>query len=128
MSKTIQEYMTKSPHGIDPHEPLAVARSRMRELKVRHLPVRSGGKLVGVLTERDLDLLSGFKSIDSNSTKVGDVMVSDPYCVKPAATLKEVATTMAENKYGSAMIVNENGEVVGIFTDTDALKALAKFS
>jgi acetoin utilization protein AcuB len=128
MTKTIQEFMTKAPHGIDPHEPITVARSRMRELKVRHLPVRSGGKLVGILTERDLDLLTGIKSVDVNSTKVGDVMVADPYCVKPLTALKEVATTMAENKFGSAMVVNETGEVIGIFTDTDALKALAKFS
>lgn len=67
MKKTdvpVSEFMTKTPHGIEPNETLTNARKRMQDLKVRHLPVRSGGKVVGVLTERDLYVLSVFPEID----------------------------------------------------------------
>jgi acetoin utilization protein AcuB len=45
------------------------------------------------------------------------------YCVSPDAPLVEVAREMAEHKYGSAVVV-EGPKVVGVFTTTDALRAL----
>ena len=43
----VREFMTEAPHGIEPHETLSVARRRMQDLKIRHLPVRAGGRVVG---------------------------------------------------------------------------------
>lgn len=116
----IERYMTLGPHCIGKDQPLAVARSRMHEFKVRHLPVLDGGKLVGILSERDLDILEGFDAVDPETVTVEEAMTPDPYVVAPTETVLEVARTMATRKIGSA-IVAERGKVVGVFTTIDAL-------
>ena len=64
------------------------------------------------------------RGVDSAMCIVGDFILGPPYSVAPDATLREVVRTMAEKKYGSAVVV-EGGQVVGVFTTTDALRALA---
>ena len=53
-------------------------------------------------------------------------MTRDPYCVPVGTPLSEVAGQMAEHKYGSAIITNGIGQIVGIFTTTDAMRVLQK--
>ncbi len=127
---TIAAYMTTAPHAIEPHEPVAAALQRMRELNVLHLPVRAAGRTVGVLSERDLGVLEaamrGPEAVRGLKTlKVMDVMTPDPFCARPGMSLREVAAAMAERKIGSALVVDDAGRLLGIFTVTDALKALA---
>ena len=127
MSKTIptvQKYMTTTPHTIRPDLSLAEADKIMREHVVRHLPVLKGGQLVGLLSQRDIRLVESFKDVDSANVQVVEAMSQDTYEVPPTAYLDEVVSTMAEHKYGSA-VVTQNGKVVGIFTTADALQALA---
>jgi len=120
----IQKFMTTQPHSIGADQPIDKAISMMKEHGFRHLPVQTGGKLVGVLTDRDLKLASSFDG--AGDFKVEDVMIPDPYCVTPDAALIDVVTHMAEKKYGCALIEQENGKLVGIFTLTDALIVLHK--
>jgi acetoin utilization protein AcuB len=86
------------------------------------LPVVEGKKIVGIISERNLKLPSQLK--DKVSVKAVDIMTTDPYFAQLETPLEEVVSTMAENRYGSAIIGNPEGELVGIFTTTDALKAL----
>ena len=51
-------------------------------------------------------------------------MTADPYTVSIEANLDDVAFEMSRNKYGSAIVMDNNDEVYGIFTSTDALNAL----
>jgi len=125
--KLVSDCMTPCPHGIDPGESLAVARKRMAEHRIRHLPVRTGGKVVGIITERDLFVLATF-DVDFNKGHVGPAMSPDPYTVPPTAELAIVAAQMAERRIGSALVVDAAGHLLGIFTDTDALKALARLA
>ena len=60
----------------------------------------------------------------SERMRVEDVMMPDPYRVPPSATLDRVAQEMAEEKYGSAVVQEEGGKVVGIFTTVDVCRAL----
>ncbi|MEY4581850.1 MAG: hypothetical protein RL701_6553 [Pseudomonadota bacterium] len=53
--------MTTTPHTIGADQSLALAHTMLREHKIRHLPVRRGGSLVGMLTERDLALIETLK-------------------------------------------------------------------
>lgn len=122
---TVQKYMTTAPHSIGPDQPLAVAHKMMREHHFRHLPVLQGGKLVGMLTDRDLHLVETLKDVDPAKVFVEEAMSTNPYSVAPDAPLDEVAATMAEHKYGSAVIL-QNGKVVGVFTTVDACAALAE--
>ncbi len=97
----------------------------MRKLHLRHLPVLKGGKLVGILTDRDINLVLGFKDVDASTMTVEEAYTPEPYVASPKAPLNEVVAEMAEKKYGCALIV-DNGKLVGIFTEVDAYKALAE--
>lgn len=122
---TIQKYMTTSPHSIGVDQPLTHAHQMMREHHIRHLPVLSGGQLVGMLTDRDLRFIETLKDVDPTEVKVEEAMSSEVYSVSPDAPLDEVVQQMAQHKYGSAVIM-QNHKVVGIFTTVDVCKAFAE--
>lgn len=127
MSKSIpsiQKYMTTSPHTIGDDQPMAVAHQLMREYKIRHLPVLHGAKIVGLVSDRDLNMVESLKDVDPRKVLVSEAMTQDPYLVSPDAALDEVVSTMAESKIGSA-VVTQNGKVVGIFTTVDACRAFS---
>jgi acetoin utilization protein AcuB len=127
MITTIQKYMTRTPHTIGQEQTLDVAHNVMRQHGVRHLPVLEGGKLVGLLSQRDLHLVETLRDVDPATTTVDEAMTTDVYITGPDAGLDEVASQMAEHKYGSAVIV-ERGKVMGMFTTIDALNALVSLA
>jgi len=120
----IDKFMTPMPHTIGSYITLKDAQSLMREHHIRHLPVQVAGKLVGVLTDRDIKLASAFSH--SEELKVEEVMTPDPYTVSPETPLDEAVLEMAEHKYGCAVVMQGNGKVVGIFTATDGLRVLGE--
>ena len=120
----IQKVMTTMPHTIGADIPIKKAMEIMREYRIRHLPVQRGGKLVGVITDRDIKLARSFQG--PGELVCEDVMTPDPYVVGPDASLDEVVLAMAERKYGCAIIQQTNGKVVGIFTDNDSLRILGE--
>jgi acetoin utilization protein AcuB len=119
----IRRFMTPSPHTISTRQTLAEAHQAMRERGVRHLPVVVDGKLVGVVSQRDLYLLETLRGVDVGRELVEEAMSDEPFVVAPDSSLEEVAEAMAQNKLGSALVV-ESATLVGIFTSTDALRAL----
>lgn len=121
---TIQKYMTTQPHTIGHDQNIAKAKEMMSEFHIRHLPVLKGGKLFGLLSERDVNFALTFKDTDAKKTYVYEICADLPYSTHPEAKLDEVAAFMAEKKYGSALVVS-NDKLVGIFTEIDAMTALA---
>ncbi|MBK9295232.1 MAG: CBS domain-containing protein [Oligoflexia bacterium] len=121
----IQKYMTVLPHSIGDEQTLEKAREMMNEYRIRHLPVLHGGKIMGVITDRDIKLVSGFQGADLKTLKVSDAYTPEPYITSPNAALDEVVAFMAEKKYGCAIIA-DNNKLVGIFTEVDALRALSE--
>ncbi|WP_240807022.1 CBS domain-containing protein [Polyangium spumosum] len=121
---TVADYMTRSPHSIGFDQTLVQAHKLMREHDIRHLPVLRGGRLVGILSERDLAFVEALRDVDSAKVTVEEAMTPLPYTIAPDASLGAVAREMAEHRYGSAVVMRE-GHVVGVFTTTDALRALA---
>ena len=127
MSKAIpavQKYMTTSPHTIGDDQPMALAHRMMREHNIRHLPVLRGAKIVGLVSDRDLNTLETLKDVDPHKVLVSEAMTEDPYLVSPDAAPDEVVSTMADRKYGSAVVM-QHDKVVGIFTTVDACRAFA---
>lgn len=122
---TIQKYMTTVPHSVGDDQTLAHASSVMKEYGIRHLPVLHGGKLLGILTDRDIKLIESLGGADSAGLAVAEAMTEEPYTVEPDAPLDEVVAEMAEKKYGSAVVL-QNHKVVGIFTTVDACRALSE--
>ena len=122
---TVGDYMTRVPKSIGFDQSVAKAQSVMRDLRVRHLPVLKGGKLVGVLTDRDINLVLGFGDVDPDVLTVDEAYTPEPYFTAPDAALTEVAACMAEGKYGCAIVL-EKGKLVGIFTEVDAYRVLSE--
>ncbi|HRP35737.1 MAG TPA: CBS domain-containing protein [Gammaproteobacteria bacterium] len=119
--------MTPFPWWVDIDEPLLAARELMRQHKVRHLPVKDRGKLVSVVTDRDLKfaLDPDLGLPPRESLRVRDVCVYTAYIVDIECRLEEVLETMAERKIGSALVTRD-GKLVGIFTSPDACRVLAR--
>jgi acetoin utilization protein AcuB len=122
-STTVSEYMTRSPASIGAEQPLSVAHDLMRKKRIRHLPVLHGGKLVGIVSLRDLHLVETLEGVTPDRVSVEEAMSPDVYCVTSDAPLKGVVREMARRKLGSA-IVTRGTKVVGVFTTVDALRAL----
>ena len=120
----IQTYMTYLPKTIGFDQTLAQASDYMKELNVRHLPVLEAGKLVGIISERDINLVLKFKDSDSSKMTVLETYTANPYFTSPKTPINEVVAHMASKKFGCAIIV-DNEHVVGIFTEIDAYKALS---
>ncbi len=121
----IKKYMTTDVQTIGDEQPMSVAHSMMREQHIRHLPVLRQGKVVGIVTDRDLRLVETLTDVDPTKVAVSEAMTPDPYVVTPEASLDEVVSMMAAKKYGSA-VVSDHGHVVGIFTTVDACSAFAE--
>jgi acetoin utilization protein AcuB len=120
-------FMTPFPYSVDIDAPLAEARKMMREGNFRHLPVTFGRDIVGMVTDRDIKLLLGpdCGNPDEWELRVHDAYIDKPCVVKASTPVAAVARTMAEHHIGSA-IVTKNDKLVGIFTVTDACRALAE--
>lgn len=93
----------------------------MREQRIRHLPVLRGGRVLGILSARDLALVESLPGVDPGTVPVSQAMTEEPYTVAPETSLVEVLQQMAHNKYGAVLIV-ESSKPVGIFTTIDALE------
>jgi acetoin utilization protein AcuB len=120
----IQKYMTQARYFASPDESVLLAYERMLEHEVRHLPVVRGTTLVGVLFKSDLKLIQSLDPAVVRPIKVESVMVTDYYTVAPDEALDVAAREMSKRKWGSAL-VTDRGKVVGVFTTTDALRALS---
>ena len=78
-----------------------------------------------MVTDRDLRFVETLRDVDPTKVTVEDAMVTDVYAVSPEASLEEVVSEMAQHKYGS-VVVMQNQKVVGIFTTVDVCRAFAE--
>jgi acetoin utilization protein AcuB len=117
MPRTMEELMTSAPQTIGADVTIEAARRMMDAFGIRHLPVRSEGRLVGVVSAADVARSAAHRP-------VCEVMNSDPLVVTPLDSAETVALAMADRHSDAAIVVSEQ-RVVGIFTGTDAARALA---
>ena len=117
----VKSVMTAFPHSIALDAPLKSAEELMARHAIRHLPVVEGGKLVGIISERDVNLGMSLSpsAYDSKQLMVSAAYIPQPYAVEMNARIDIVLREMVERHIGSA-IVTKDGKVTGIFTATDA--------
>lgn len=118
----IREHMTRNPITSSPNTSVIEAWKIMQEKKLRHIPVLDQGVVVGIVSDRNLRQAKPFA--ESMHLTLEDVMVTDPYCVSNKTSLVKILNEMAERKIGSAIILDQNGNVSGIFTSSDAIRIL----
>jgi acetoin utilization protein AcuB len=122
----LSQYMTPQPWTIRKDAKMSQAHQLMREHKIRHLPVLEAGKLVGIVSERDLHLIETLPDCDPDEVTVEEAMIQDVYAVNADDPVDGVVEKMSLHKYGSAVVLDRRGGVQGIFTTVDALRAFAK--
>lgn len=124
----IKSVMTPFPWSIDIDAPVDEARAFMRREHIRHLPVVDEGRLVGLVSDRDIKLCLGpdFDSPPPGEVTVRDVYVDRPYVVELDEPLPNVLFAMAERHIGSVLVTRE-GKLAGVFTATDACRRFAEF-
>ena len=120
----VSRYMQK-PITIERTASLADAHRVMRQYQIRHLPVIEQGNLVGVVTQRDLNLFEAVDETDVESSRVDEAMTVHPFIVTSDAALDEVLDIMADHKYSSVIVMGHAG-VEGIFTAADACRVFAE--
>ena len=126
--RRVGDHMTAAPVCIQLDADLEQAVKLMQEHNIRHLPVMDSEDLTGVVTDRDLAMIESLLPDEWQRICVAEAMTPEPYSVMPDAPLWEVAKHMAREKFGCAVVTDEEGAVVGLFTTTDALHVLADLS
>jgi acetoin utilization protein AcuB len=122
---TIRMFMTMAPYAVGRERTVAFAKSIMKQHGVRHLPVIDAqGEVIGVLSERALKLIERRWDLDDGMLHVETLTHHDVFTVAPETPVNDVCATMAERRYGCAIVVQDK-RPIGIFTTTDACAALA---
>ena len=120
----VGEVMTANVVTIGPEASLTEAARRMRGLDVGPLPVSDGGRLVGMLTDRDIAVRATAEGCDPETTRVSDVMTRDVVCCFEDDEVRQAARTMARYRKRRLVVVDASGRVVGIVSLGDlALRA-----
>ena len=131
---TVKEIMSKDLTVVSPTERLVHARRLMIESHVGRLPVVEDKKLVGMITSKDLmrAFIDFRKNVPEKHQKsqikevlVEDIMSSNPHYVPKEMPISEVSNIMIETGYNGLPVVDE-GEVIGIITQTDILRLIEK--
>lgn len=122
----IARYMTRDPYSIESRATLGCARELMAKHHVRHLPVIDGQRLVGLITDRDVEVMALVPGLDLEHVRVSRIM-APPLQVACDMPLDEVSSLMAREKADCVVVAGKRG-VEGIFTAVDALQALAELT
>ena len=113
--QTIQEVMTRDVQTISPEETVQRAAQMMDELNVGAIPVLDGGKLVGMITDRDITVRSVAAGQAPDATRVGDVMSTDVRTCTTRQTVDEVLGQMGDVQIRRVPVIDEDSQqVVGI--------------
>ena len=119
----VGDFMTRDLVTVKPGDDLALAESILRLGGIRHLPVVEDGRLRGLVTQRDLLRSAALRS--HKTTLASDIMVHEVVTVRPSTSLVEAARTMLARKFGCLPVVEADGRLVGIITESDFVRFAA---
>ena len=131
----VRDIMTSPAVVVTPDTTLPAANALMKERRIRHLPVVENGRLVGIVSRGDLREASISASINAdqyelhfmlNRLTVGKLMTRKVLTTKPDAAIVDAAEVMTENKVAGLPVVDPEGAVIGIVTESDLLKMLVR--
>ncbi len=126
----IRDWMAKDVLTVDENTSLIQASRIMKENNIRKLPVVSHGKLLGIITDRDVKEASPSKTTAPDihelyyllsEMKVKDVMTKHPITMKMTDSLEKAAMIMLGNKISGIPVLDDSGQLTGILSETDVL-------
>jgi acetoin utilization protein AcuB len=118
----IDEYTSPIAATANVNDSIEDIKKLMKETGFRHIPVIRDGNPIGIISDRDVSLVTSLESF--SHLKAMHIMKPDPYCVRLGTSIDAVAFEMSQKKIGSALVLDENGKLDGIFTSIDGLNAL----
>jgi len=114
--KRWQSGVVLKPITLNEDQPVSDALSLRSKYKVSGFPILSNGKVVGMLTSRDL------RTITNTDIKISEVMTKDPITAPPTVTLAKAKEILSSNRIEKLPLVDENASLKGLITMTDILK------
>jgi acetoin utilization protein AcuB len=132
LASRVRDYMTPEPQSLGVGQTLLDAVLMIRLAYLRHIPILEDGRLVGVLSDRDVHRLAPSLLIPHSSeeynrvfadTPLEKVMTRNPITISPDAPLVEAVNLLFKERLGCLPVLDE-GKLVGIITVSDMLRAL----
>ncbi len=133
----VRNWMSKDVITVDVEDSMATASKLMREHHIRGLPVMKKGKLAGAVTDRDLKKASASdaSTLDIHELlylltkiKVKDIMHKSPVAIPMDDTVEEAALVLLDNKLSGAPVLDADGKLVGVITQSDIFRVLVSLS
>ncbi len=124
---TLADVMTPAPTTISATAHLSAAQALMAELGVNHLPVMDGSLVESIITDRDIKrfTLPAHKLAEGEDLLVSDIATTRAFVADKSDPLESVLRQMLK-QHTAAVVVLDQGELAGIFTETDACRVLAE--
>jgi acetoin utilization protein AcuB len=119
--------MTPFPYFVDTDEEVAEVKRLMADHNISHIPVQQDGRVVGIVSDRDLFHLRdrSLPNIDKARIRAREIMADDPYIVAFETPLNEIALEMAKRHIGSAIVLHHK-KLAGILSASDMCRILAE--
>jgi len=121
---TVDELMTRDLVTLKEDDDLVTGDDLLAENNIRHLPVVKDGKLLGLVSHRDLirALARQERVPGAPSVLVREIMTRGVETLKPKSAVREAIHKMLDNKFGCMPVVEDGGRLVGIITETDIIR------
>lgn len=119
MTRNIQDVMTRNPATCGEAAPVVEAARLMERENVGAIPVCENGKLVGIVTDRDIALRVVAGGRDPQQTKIQDVMTRDPQAVGVDEPIDRVMEMMESRQVRRIPVIDAGGKLVGIIAQAD---------
>ncbi len=132
LASRVRDYMTSEPQCLGVRQTLLDAVLMIRMAPLRHIPILEDGRLVGILSDRDVHRLAPSLLIPLSpqeynrvfaDTPLEKVMIRNPLTIHPDAPLADAVNLLVTERLGCLPVLDE-GKLVGIITVSDMLKAL----
>ncbi len=129
----VTNWMSKNVITVDENDSMHDAMKLLKEHDIRMLPVMKKGKLIGIVTDRDLKRASASDATTLDvhellylitQIKVKNIITRDVITVPPDFTVEETTLVLQKNKISGAPVVDSDGQLVGTITQTDLFRVL----
>jgi len=117
----VRDWMSEQVEVVQPDDDVAAVQARFRQRRVRQFPVVADGKLVGIITDRDV------RSARDLAAKVETTMTANPVTTTPSTLVEDAAELLRRRKVG-ALPVLDGDALVGIISESDLLQALIELA